>query len=364
MRASGRIAKPFKLTVQVTRTCDGRCSDFCDQWSQLPSDDELTSGALARVVESLGADLYWLGITGGEPTLKDGVSNLVRQVVDGCPNLLMVTVATNGRSPDRIEETVERLSRENPRVRIHVTVSIDGLGTLQDEIRGVGQWGRTLETWSRLHMLRRVHPNLLISAQTTVGARNLHAAAELQRVLSRESDDYIVTFVHDAAYYRNSAEDGMPSLRVSERALPVAVELARSYPVRGLRSLLIRVFLNGMVRRLRTGSTGIPCMAGWASLTLTPEGDVHPCLFRGDPGVLLGNVRTFDFNIPALLRSSQARRALTTLEGCQACWINCEALPSLILSPLRAARLLLGSFAHRRVDNESTIPVEGMNRYA
>jgi len=345
-RMRGRAVMPYKLTVNLTNLCNSGCIT-CSIWDVYAKGrnrelfhQELSVEELEKVVASFGPDLFWLNLTGGEPTLKRGLARLVRHAVEQCPNLFLVNIPLNGILPGRTEAVVRQLAAENPQVEVHVTLSVDGLGTEQDRIRGFeGHWDRSMESWRRLRALRLEHANLRCSFQSTISPLNLDQAGDLFRELAPESDTYIVTFAHEAELYRNQGS-GTAASSAPERARKAAQLLEKLYRFRPWRplELLPKAFLRITGKRLEDGRSGVQCMAGAATITVDPYGMTHPCLFLPDT---MGDLRKYDFDMRRLLFADPAADAgRATARACDACWINCEAIPSMLASPLRTLERL------------------------
>ncbi len=332
---------PFKLTINVTNVCNSGCRT-CSIWDIYARgrnrelfQQELGVEELKKVIASFGEDLFWLNITGGEPSLKRGLPELVRHAVESCPNLFMLNIPMNGILPERTAHLVERLAGENPEVELNVTLSVDGIGRQQDYIRGYeGHWERSMESWRRLKELRRRYRNLKCSFQSTISAFNIDDAERLYRTLSPESDNYIVTFAHEAELYHNY-DTGVAVSENPSKARATAETFYRLYRFRPWQVLgfFPKAFLRIMARRLEDGTSEVPCMAGAATATVDPYGKVHPCLFLPDG---MGDLRAWDFDMRRLLfEDPQADQARRVARDCDACWINCEAYPSMMASPLR-----------------------------
>lgn len=332
---------PFKLTVNVTNVCNSGCLT-CNIWDIYSKGknremfhQELSIDELKKVVASFGDKLFWLNITGGEPSLKKGLPDLVRHAVQNCPNLFMVNIPMNGILPERTEHICRRLASENPEVELNVTLSVDGIGEQQDHIRGYeGHWGRSMESWERLKTIRKEHGNFKCSFQSTISAFNIDDAAELYERLSPESDNYIVTFAHEAELYHNY-ETGVAITGNAEKAKEAANIFYSAYRFKPWRVLgfFPKAFLRIMAKRLDDGYSGVQCMAGAATVTVDPYGKVHPCLFLPDQ---MGDLRDHDMDMHELLFEDElAEKGRRRAKHCDECWINCEAYPSMMASPLQ-----------------------------
>ena len=346
---------PIKLILETTRLCNSHCKT-CNMWQQIP-EGELNPDDLLRAVGSAARTIRWIALTGGEVTLYRELPYLVRGLVERCKRLLMINIPLNGINPDRTSKLLERLLRENQEILFHATLSIDGIGEDQDDLRGRGQWRQTVATWGELRGLRNSHRNLRLSTQMTVSRLNVSKSLEVMNMFSRESDTFIVAMCMENGFYGiedslatvgrrgaqglvvlgNPAAQSGPRFELQETDAEAVRAMVRRYPVSGLGSFLENLFLLGVIRRLRHGTNTVPCVAGTKVIFISAQGEVRPCPFLDRS---MGRLRNSNYDLPELLKSPAAAEMKSIARACDKCWNNCVGLPSLIASPLQALRLL------------------------
>src|SRR5919204_193340 len=212
---TGRVlALPVNITVSVSYRCNSRCKT-CNVWL-LPNDD-LTLPEWDRVFESLGRAPYWFTFSGGEPTLRKDLPEMVASAYRHCrPGI--INIPTNGIQDKIIPGRIERVLQAAPRSEVIINLSLDGLGLKHDAVRGVnGNWARAMTTYAALKELKRVYKHLTLGIHTVISNFNVDAFPELCEFVQRE---------------------------------------------------------------LREQRQVIPCMAGVASAQIAPNGDVWPCCIR------------------------------------------------------------------------------------
>ncbi len=128
------------LRVSLTDACNFRCV-YCmpedirfRPASVLMQDDEMLT--LVRVAASLGVDKVRL--TGGEPTVRRGVVDLVRQI-KGIPGIQKVRMTTNGVKLDELAGPLARAGLEQ------VNISIDSLDP--EKFRRITRRGELDDVW-------------------------------------------------------------------------------------------------------------------------------------------------------------------------------------------------------------------------
>ena len=94
VRARGRAFDPFKLTWILTERCSLRCGT-CHLWATQPADGPSLDD-VRRVVDA-NRHLTWINLSGGDFVERDDAPELVRAIVEGCPDLALLDFPTAGR---------------------------------------------------------------------------------------------------------------------------------------------------------------------------------------------------------------------------------------------------------------------------
>lgn len=131
-------SKPRVVQFPVNDICNSRCV-MCNIWKQ-KRDHEITAEELRTVLRNpLFSKVEFVGINGGEPTLRKDLNELARVMAKELPRLREVHIITNGiRWQDAITRIVAvRDALEARNKRLSVSVSIDGVGEVHDRHRGV-----------------------------------------------------------------------------------------------------------------------------------------------------------------------------------------------------------------------------------
>lgn len=143
----GRIELPSMVTFIVTWRCNLRCF-MCDVWKKTDHDDMTPeeAGAIFKQFPKLDT----LRLTGGEPFLRRDFDQLVGSILDNV-DPAVVHLTTAGVMYDRIVNFAKTFGSK----KLHIKVSIDGVGDRHDEIRGYrGLYNKSLRTLRTLAELR------------------------------------------------------------------------------------------------------------------------------------------------------------------------------------------------------------------
>jgi len=159
-----RLLRPVILHVTTTNRCNLKCQ-MCNIWKQEPKVD-LPEAALVNLNKSpLARGIQVLDITGGEPFLVD-IERLIE--LAGGKRYKTVLFSSNGTLTEKTLAVVEKLLRKY-RFNLVFDVSIDGLGSEHDRIRGVeGTFDRATKTLLGLVELSRKYPRLKPTVKFTI----------------------------------------------------------------------------------------------------------------------------------------------------------------------------------------------------
>ena len=149
------LANPLNLTISVSYRCNSRCKT-CNVW-QRPNDD-FTLEEYDKTFASIGRDAYWFTFSGGEPTLRKDLPEMVEAAYRHCrPGI--INIPTNGIQDKIIPSRIERVLQAAPTSDVIVNLSLDGVG----ENHRCGR--RFLASYRRRRLFRRTGPTLVLRAK-------------------------------------------------------------------------------------------------------------------------------------------------------------------------------------------------------
>ena len=341
-RRFGITGIPYKVLWNTTYYCNSRCKT-CNIWQIYPANggsqkDEIQRDEVSRIIGSLGKHLLWLTVTGGEPTLKLHMAETVNDIYDACPHLCLITLNTNATLPNPTVKALEGIASHCSGAKVVAAISLDGVGKLHDDIRGVpGNFESVEECCRRLGKLKQRLPNLRLAFQSTVSRHNLHHLPELLEYCSSHGGEHILTFAQEAELYWNYGEGH--DVTTDRWSLPPALDkLAGRFSVRSPRELLQWSHMRLMRYFVEGRSAPVPCTAGSSTITLGPTGVASGCLFLNNP---MGKAQENGYSLLRLLRTPRARSVQKACYACQQCWTNCESFPSMMSSPFKTLLRIL-----------------------
>ncbi len=339
----GRI-DPITLTFSVTAACQSRCKtcNIGHLWLENPvrSEKDLTLAEIEKIFASM-KPVYFFNISGGEPFLRKDLPEIVRLACHYLKPRIIHT-PTNALLPKRIVEDtrkiLEIIKAYDPAVPFTVKPSIDGLGQVHDEIRGVeGNFDNLLETVKLLKELESEYDNFHLELGTVISKFNIDKLDEIE------------DFVHSLGVesYRNEvAEQRAEFFNIGDPITPTATQyksLMKDFTrkitanIRSKRSLarttealrLVYYEIAGLI--LEKNRQIIPCYAGISNVHLNYDGGVWPCCVLGYDKEL-GNLRDFKYDFQRVWYSGKAEEIRKFIkEGGCACPLANQAYSNILI---------------------------------
>ncbi len=320
----GLRVKPLKLRVALTDRCNARCV-MCNIWQLVDNTapslpEELTVEEMDRMLEvnaGFFSDLRHVALTGGEPTLRRDLVEIVRTFTRRLPGVTM-SFNSNGFSTNKLLKMVEEMLTF--RKKLTVMISIDGVGQGHDVVRGVRNVFRHCEaTVDGLVELRKRHKGLKLEINHCMTAQNVEECERVFEFCRRRDIFFNPIFIVEGQLYHNEGMNVELGARARERLIRV-IELMR----RSDASLQLRE----IIEQLQGKPRDFDCWAGRTQFFIEENGDVFPN--GGCPSSYkMGNLRDFDFDLVGLLRAHEARQVLAQARQCRLCRLSCETMTTL-----------------------------------
>jgi len=299
------LALPVNITVSVSYRCNSRCKT-CNVWL-LPNDD-LTLEEWDRVFESLGRAPYWFTFSGGEPTWREDLPEMVASAYRHCrPGI--INIPTNGILFRVIPGRIERVLQAAPKSEVVVNLSLDGVGALHDELRGVkNNWTHAMATFAALKELKKTYKNLTLGVHSVISNFNVETIPELCDYVQKElKPDAHITEIAEERVELDTVGLGItPTAERYSGAIDALLDSMRDQKVSGVTEVTYafrRQYYEIVKRTLRERRQVIPCMAGVASAQIAPNGDVWTCCIRAES---MGNLRDHGYDFGSVWRTAKA----------------------------------------------------------
>lgn len=292
-------AEVFTLQWHITHQCDLHCRHCYDRSDRSPL-------ALAQAVAVLD-DFYnfcktrhirgQISFTGGNPLLYPYFDEIYRGAVE---RGFMTAILGNPASRGRMKAI---LSMQPPEF---FQVSLEGLASHNDDIRGPGHFRRVL---AFLDLLREL--GIFSMVMLTLTEKNMGQVLPLAEQLRGRADLFTfsrLSAVGKGAQLKPAAPAGYRYFLADYLAA------AAGNPVMALKENLFNILLAEQGRPLFGGCTGFGCGAAFNFISLLPDGEVHAC--RKFPS-LIGRVQ--DQSIGDIYDGEAACRYRDGSRACRGC---------------------------------------------
>ncbi|HEU5230741.1 MAG TPA: radical SAM protein, partial [Ktedonobacteraceae bacterium] len=299
------LALPMNLTISVSYRCNSRCKT-CNVW-QRPNDD-FTLEEYDKTFESIGRAAYWFTFSGGEPTLRKDLPEMVEAAYRHCrPGI--INIPTNGIQDKIIPARIERVLQAAPDSEVIINLSLDGVGEKHDIVRGVkGNFERAMRTYAGLKKLKARYKNFTLGVHTVISNFNVDEFDTIYQFVRDElkPDSFISEIAEERVELDTVGMGITPSIQqyqpVIER-LQAGIRKAEFNGVSRITQAFRDRYYDIVKRTLVEQRQAIPCLAGIASAQIAPNGDVWTCCIRAES---IGNLRVHDYKFSAVWNSPKA----------------------------------------------------------
>ncbi len=314
------------VIIATTYACNARCvmcnlhefyhehPGLCGKEIDLASVlDILKNSSILRTVRHID-------LTGGEPFLRKDLKHFISNLFD-LHDIDFISINTNGILTRKIVDDVEGiLAGTKGNQRFTLSISIDGIASLHDKIRGIpGTFERIEKTIALLSKLRDQHPQFTLRSNAVIQPANIHALGSIKEYWRKHHIAGAFAVIQTPFYTHSSTQNTYNDIRNFSKK-DLAIIKTTTPKSRGMNSYLDK----GCVRPLH-------CFAGHTAVCLDPFGTVYPCNFlTGKQPYRLGNIQ--DRGIDEIWTSPQARAVRNKIRKCPYthCWNGCEVDQTLV----------------------------------
>ena len=335
---------PSYVIFFVTARCNARCKMCFYQENMLQNrgrTEELTVAEFEQISQKIKR-LNILGISGGEPFLREDLAEIVKVLYRHCAPLV-VDLPTNGFFSDKVAQQVAQIAGDCPEMVVDLQLSIDGPEKIHNEIRGLADgFKRVKETYHRVIALKKKYRNLKVKACTVYSAYNQDVIAELFDILARdfsELDRVVFSVAHGSVSDAAAMHFDWAKYFAFCDKIRKTATVKRLTDVHSIFTMALRMVKNDYLQAmLQTKDMYRRCGAGQKVVAIGESGEVFPCepLWHS-----VGNLRDNDYDLNRILQSErmQAFRQEIAARRCTCHW----GLPmsnTLLYSPAYYPRII------------------------
>jgi MoaA/NifB/PqqE/SkfB family radical SAM enzyme len=243
-----------------------------------------------------------LNITGGEPFLRDDLSNILDVVKLKAKR---VVISTIGFLTKRITAVMKHHHD------IGIRISFDGIGETHDRIRGVRlAHHRALNTLKELRALGIRDLGIAV----TISDQNAQDLVPLFRLACEHGVELATAILHNAYYFHKEDNTIVQKKHVEAEIMKLIRAYLRSpQPKNWFRAY----FTKGIIDHMHGKPRELKCTMATDSFFVDPYGLIRPCNVMDLP---FGNIREKPFE--EIWHSQEAERARQSVASCtRNCWM-------------------------------------------
>jgi MoaA/NifB/PqqE/SkfB family radical SAM enzyme len=342
--------KPIRPTVLIyncTWVCDARCT-MCSNWKFGDRKSDMTLAQLEPVM----AHPFWgavenLNISGGEPTTRNDLPEMVELFDRHLPRLRKIGINTTGLTPHRAIPMLTRIVEfcASKGTLISIRVSLDGIGDIHNQVRDVKQgFDKACKTIEAMQALADTHGNFQFGIAATIFGTNMEDAENILAWARVRNLDVVFNMLRftDAMLHNKDLEETI-GFREREEAFmrKFFLERVQEESILSGQSFMYLhyadMIANGYHRTM-------PCPFQSQGLLLNPYGDLHYC----ENSEKLGNVLDDAASALYFKAESLAHREHLKDKVCPTCLSPCQVNVGAMKQVVPYARFLQRAYHLKR----------------
>jgi len=315
--------RPTVLIYNCTWVCDAKCT-MCNNWKWGNRKEDMTLEQLEPVMNSP----FWgavenLNISGGEPTTRLDLPEMVEMFQRRLPRLRKIGINTTGLTPARAIPMLTRIVKfcAEHGLLISIRVSLDGIGDVHDQVRAVKNgFDKASKTIEAMQALAKAHDNFSFGIASTIFAKNLDDAENILTWARTKDLDVVFNMLRftDAMLHNGGLKETIGFQEREETFMrKFFLDRVKEESVLSGQAFMYLhyadMIANGYHRTM-------PCPFQSQGLLLNPNGDLHYCENSQKIGnVLDESAETLYYKAENLLHREQIKN-----ETCPTCLSPCQ----------------------------------------
>jgi MoaA/NifB/PqqE/SkfB family radical SAM enzyme len=315
--------RPTVLIYNCTWVCDAQC-EMCNNWKHGDRKSDMTLAQLEPVMNhSFWGAVENLNISGGEPTTRNDLPDLVEMFQRRLPRMRKIGINTTGLTPHRaipmLTKIVEFCAKHD--LLVSVRVSLDGIGDIHDQVRHVKRgFDKACQTIEAMQALSEQYANFQFGLAATIFATNFEDAQNILTWARTKKLDVVFNMLRftDAMLNNKELEEKIGFKQREEDFMrKFFLDRVQEESVLSGQAFLYLhyadMIANGYKRTM-------PCPFRSQGLLLNPAGDLHYCE-NSEP---IGNVLTASAEEIYFKAENLAHREHVKNDICPTCLSPCQ----------------------------------------
>ena len=318
------------LIFYATYKCNSKCKT-CFYWKELNARrNELTIEEIKKISSSIG-NFNTLLLGGGEPTLRKDILNIA-ELFYKKNHARDISVPTNCILADNVFEITEGLLQRCPKAVINIGLSLDGVGKIHDDIRGVkGNFKKVVEVEKRLRELSRRNKNLIVKILTTITKENYDNLPKLMRFVRENMRIRYHYFEPLRGNPRDKKQLGITygQLRSLNKKILKNYTYYYKNKIRMVYDIYnIRQHQKNAEQFFKNGTMKIGCTAGTSAAVIEANGDVRLCELLKK----VGSLRKVNYDFRKIWYGKEARKQRKFIKDKKCACTHCVFLEKSLLA--------------------------------
>jgi MoaA/NifB/PqqE/SkfB family radical SAM enzyme len=339
--------RPTVLIYNCTFVCDARC-EMCNNWKHGDRKSDMTLDQLDEVMnhEFWGA-VENLNISGGEPTTRNDLPEMVELFQRRLPRLRKVGVNTTGLTPHRAIPQLTRIVKfcAEQDLLFSARVSLDGIGDIHNQVRHVERgFDKACQTIAAMQELAEEYPNFQFGLAATIFATNLEDAKNILAWARTKNLDIVFNMLRftdamlnnkelqDTIGFHKREEDFMRAFFL-DRVQEESVLSGQSFMYLHYADMIA----NGYIRTM-------PCPFQSQGLLLNPDGKLFYC----ENSKEIGNVLEEPAETLYFRAANMAHREEIKDKVCPTCLSPCQVNVGAMKQVVPYAKFLMRAYRVKR----------------
>jgi len=309
---------PTDATVAVTYKCNSKCV-MCNIWQESPK-DELAPAEYLKLPTSLKD----INITGGEPFLRNDLTEIIGNITENNPKVRIV-ISSNGFLTQKIIDYMQKIRKINSKACI--ALSVDGIDEMHSQIRGIDNaYEKVLKTISGLKAagINDIRLGFTASKENVSHLRKVYELSESLGI------EFTLSVVHNSGNYFNIDTNKQPDVMDLQKEIDYVIN--KEYRLTSPRRLFRIYYIKGILDFVKNNKRPLSCMALKDFFFMDSIGNIFPCNMVNSS---IGNIKDSDFY--TIWNSGKAKNLKNYCESCNNCWMVCTAKSSIRRNFIRVA---------------------------
>ncbi len=318
-RVKYKLNIPFDvqyINLPITYSCNARCL-MCDIWKINKDDKEKLQSeiSVSQLIDFFEKNkkrlkkLKNIGITGGEPSLKENLIDLIKYLRINYPQT-RIGIQTHGLTPQTIIPWIRSIYEVYP--EIGFAVSLDGMEATHEKMRGISKaFERAVETIKGAQEIGIKE----ITCGLTITKWNIDDILDVSQLCKTLNCEFSAFLAEEGDYFDNA---GNVTSSFSEEEKKKIAQILENFKYHYYMD-------NTRLQLLGKRKREIDCYSGQTSFVLDPYGNLKPCLILDEN---FGNVKTK--TLDEIFSSPKTLEKQMALKKCKKCFLQCEVGTSLL----------------------------------